>query len=54
MEVKLDIAPLTMYKTGLNRDALAGEVAVVTGGTSNIGLGTARSFAWAGAKVVIL
>jgi len=54
MEVKLDIAPLTMQKTGLKKDALAGEVAVVTGGTSNIGLGTARSLAWAGAKVVIM
>ena len=54
MEVKLDTAPLAMHKTGLNKDALAGEVAVVTGGTSNIGLGAARSLAWAGAKVVIL
>jgi NAD(P)-dependent dehydrogenase (short-subunit alcohol dehydrogenase family) len=54
MDVKLDIAPLTMEKTGLKKDALAGEVAVVTGGTSNIGLGTSRSLAWAGAKVVVL
>ncbi len=54
MEVNLDTAPLTMQKTGLAKDALKGEVAVVTGGTSNIGLGTARSLAWAGAKVVIL
>jgi len=54
MEVKLDIAPLTMFKTGLKKDALAGEVAVITGGTSNIGLGVARSLAWAGAKVVVL
>ncbi|OGO39172.1 MAG: hypothetical protein A2147_09465 [Chloroflexi bacterium RBG_16_57_8] len=54
MDVKLDIAPLTMEKTGLKQDALAGQVAVVTGGTSNIGLGAARSLAWAGAKVVIL
>lgn len=53
MDVELDTAPLTMYKTGLVQNALAGEVAVVTGGTSNIGLGTARSLAWAGAKVVI-
>ncbi len=53
MDVSLDIAPLTMYKTGLARNALASEVAVVTGGTSNIGLGLARSLAWAGAKVVI-
>jgi NAD(P)-dependent dehydrogenase (short-subunit alcohol dehydrogenase family) len=54
MDVKLDTAPLSMYKSGLTKDALAGEVAVVTGGTSNIGLGTVRSLAWAGAKVVIL
>ncbi len=54
MEVKLDIAPLSMFKTGLKKDVLAGEVAVVTGGTSNIGLGVARSLAWAGAKVVVL
>ena len=54
MEVKLDIAPLSMSKTGLKKDVLAGEVAVVTGGTSNIGLGVARSLAWAGAKVVVL
>jgi NAD(P)-dependent dehydrogenase (short-subunit alcohol dehydrogenase family) len=53
MEVKLDIAPLTMNKSGLKKDALAGQVAVVTGGTSNIGLGTARSLAWCGARVVI-
>ncbi len=54
MDVTLDIAPLTMYKTGLKSDALAGEVAVVTGGTSNIGLGVARSLAWAGARVVVI
>jgi NAD(P)-dependent dehydrogenase (short-subunit alcohol dehydrogenase family) len=49
----LDVAPLTMDKTNLKRDALAGDVAVVTGATSNIGLGVARSLAWLGAKVVI-
>ena len=54
MDVNLDIAPITMHKTGLKKDALSGEVAVVTGGTSNIGLGIARSMAWAGAKVVII
>jgi NAD(P)-dependent dehydrogenase (short-subunit alcohol dehydrogenase family) len=54
MEVKLDTAPLAMQKSGLKKDTFAGEVAVVTGGTSNIGLGAARSLAWAGAKVVIL
>ncbi|HSW58160.1 MAG TPA: SDR family oxidoreductase [Dehalococcoidales bacterium] len=49
----LDTAPLAMNKTGLNMKSLAGEVAVVTGATSNIGLATARSLAWLGAKIVI-
>lgn len=53
MDSILDTAPLVMDKTGLTRDALKGEVAVVTGGTSNIGLATARSLAWLGAKVVL-
>jgi NAD(P)-dependent dehydrogenase (short-subunit alcohol dehydrogenase family) len=53
MDDKLNTAPLTMDKTGLSRDALKGEVAVVTGGTSNIGLATARCLAWLGAKVVL-
>ncbi|MFP3974773.1 MAG: SDR family NAD(P)-dependent oxidoreductase [Dehalococcoidia bacterium] len=48
-----DVGPLAMDKTGLKRDALAGEVAVVTGGAGNVGLGTARSLAWLAAKVVI-
>jgi NAD(P)-dependent dehydrogenase (short-subunit alcohol dehydrogenase family) len=45
--------PLTMDRTGLKQDALAGEVAVVTGGGGNIGLGVVRSLAWLGCKVVI-
>ena len=52
-EIVLDTAPLPMSKTGLQRDALAGEVAIVTGGSSNIGLATARCLAWLGAKVII-
>jgi NAD(P)-dependent dehydrogenase (short-subunit alcohol dehydrogenase family) len=53
MESRLNIGPLSMDKTGLKRDALSGEIAVVTGAGSNIGLATARSLAWLGAKVVI-
>ncbi len=53
MDKILDIEPLTMNKTGLEKNALGGEVAVVTGGGSNIGLGIARSLAWLGCKVVI-
>jgi NAD(P)-dependent dehydrogenase (short-subunit alcohol dehydrogenase family) len=45
--------PLSMDKTGMPRNALSGDVAVVTGGAGNIGLATSRSLAWLGAKVVI-
>lgn len=45
--------PLSMDKTKLGKDSLAGEVAVVTGGAGNVGLGVARSLAWLGCKVVI-
>jgi len=53
MDKILDVGPLAMDKTNLKRNALAGEVAVVTGGAGNVGLGAARSLAWLGAKVVI-
>lgn len=53
MDKILNIGPLAMNKTNLKKNALAGEVAVVTGGAGNVGLGTARSLAWLGAKVVI-
>jgi NAD(P)-dependent dehydrogenase (short-subunit alcohol dehydrogenase family) len=53
MEKTLDVGPLAMDKTNLKKDALAGEVAVITGGAGNVGLGVARSLAWLGAKVVI-
>ena len=53
MDYQLNIRPLTIDKTGMSRSELNGEVAVITGGASNIGLGTARSLAWLGAKVVI-
>ncbi len=49
----LDVGPLAMDKTKLKRGALAGEVAVITGAAGNVGLGTARSLAWLGAKVVV-
>jgi NAD(P)-dependent dehydrogenase (short-subunit alcohol dehydrogenase family) len=45
--------PLSMDKTGLKKGALDGEVAVITGGAGNVGLGVARSLAWLGCKVVI-
>jgi NAD(P)-dependent dehydrogenase (short-subunit alcohol dehydrogenase family) len=53
MEDILGVGPLAMGKTGLAAGALSGEVAVVTGGAGNVGLGTARSLAWLGAKVVL-
>ena len=37
----------------LNRDALKGQVAVITGAGGGIGYETARSLAWLGAKVVL-
>ena len=49
----LNIKPIDMTNVGFTRETLKGEVAVVTGGASNVGLGYSRSFAWAGAKVVI-
>ena len=54
-EVKttLNIAALELEKAGIKLDTLKGEVAVVTGGASNIGLGYARSIAGAGGCVVI-
>ena len=49
----LNIVPIDLSKTCLKTDSLKGEVAVITGAASNVGLGYARAFAWAGAKVVI-
>ncbi|SHH98015.1 NAD(P)-dependent dehydrogenase, short-chain alcohol dehydrogenase family [Sporobacter termitidis DSM 10068] len=53
MDKILDLQPLTMDKSGIEKGAMNGEVAVVTGGASNIGLGIARCLAWAGCKVII-
>lgn len=49
----LNIEPIDLAYTGLKKGCLDGEVAVVTGGASNVGLGYARALAWAGAKVVV-
>lgn len=40
--------------TCLKKGCLEGEVAVVTGATSNVGRGYAQALAWAGAKVVVV
>jgi NAD(P)-dependent dehydrogenase (short-subunit alcohol dehydrogenase family) len=53
MESALNVRPLTVGRTGMKQGTLDGKVAVITGGASNIGLGTARSLAWLGAKIVI-
>ena len=50
----LYIKPIDLEYAGIKKDSLKGEVAVVTGAASNIGLGFARAIAWAGAKVVIV
>jgi len=49
----LNIETLELEKAGIRLDAMASEVAVVTGGASNIGLGYARSIAGSGGCVVI-
>lgn len=49
----LNIVPIDLSHTCLKKGCLDGEVAVVTGGASNVGLGYARALAWAGAKVVV-
>ena len=49
----LNIEPIDLTYTGLKKGCLEGEVAVVTGSASNVGLGYVRALAWAGAKVVI-
>ncbi len=53
MDKILDLQPLTMEKSGIEKGTMKGEVAVVTGGASNIGLGIARCLAWAGCKIII-
>lgn len=44
----------SLENTCIKRGCLDGEVAVVTGATSNVGLGYAKALAWAGAKVVVV
>ena len=53
IETFLNINPMDLSNTCIKKDSLKGEVAVVTGSTSNVGLGYARAIAWAGGKVVI-
>ena len=53
VESFLDIEPLGLSATCIKKDSLKGEVAVITGSTSNVGLGYARAIAWAGGSVVI-
>ncbi len=49
----LNIEPIDLVACGLTNADLQGEVAVVTGGASNIGLGYARAIAAAGGSVVV-
>ena len=49
----LRINPMDLSNTCIKKDSLKDEVAVVTGSTSNVGLGYVRAIAWAGGKVVI-
>jgi len=55
IETFLNIEPvdLELERAGIAKDALKGEVAVVTGAASNVGLGFARAIAAAGANVVL-
>ena len=53
IETFLDIEPMDLSGTCIKKDSLKDEVAVVTGSTSNIGLGYVRAIAWAGGKVVV-
>jgi NAD(P)-dependent dehydrogenase (short-subunit alcohol dehydrogenase family) len=52
-ETFLDIEPMDLSATCIQKDSLKDEVAVVTGSTSNVGLGYVRAIAWAGGKVVV-
>ena len=49
----LNIEPIDLPAVGFSKETLKDEVAVVTGGASNVGLGYARALAMAGAKVVV-
>lgn len=44
----------SLENTCLKKGCLDGEVALVTGATSNVGKGFAQALAWAGAKVVVV
>ncbi|NMA25582.1 MAG: SDR family NAD(P)-dependent oxidoreductase, partial [Clostridiales bacterium] len=49
----LGIVPIDLKEVGLQEGFLKGEVAVVTGSASNVGLGYARAIAAAGGRVVV-
>ena len=53
VETFLNIESIDMAHAGLEPGFLKGEVAVIPGSTSNIGLAFARAIAWAGGKVVV-
>jgi len=52
-ETTLMIGEIELERAGIKNDVLKGETAVITGASSNIGLGYARTLAAAGANVVI-
>ena len=47
------VESLAVERIGLERDALANQVCVVTGGDYGIGREMIRAFAWLGASIVI-
>ena len=52
--IKKEETMFDISNSGLKKGCLDGEVAVITGSTSNVGKGFAQAIAWAGGKVVIV